>query len=126
MAHADHPDDANNHGAAVHMSTEGNESPLRIRVSRPVGIEVPATTSTPTAYDILSLRVSTIRHIPAALQERWSRVQAAILDVFCSRPSELLLWGLVAMPKLVLRTTRTRGQNAANHQQELIRSRLVG
>ena len=112
------------HGAAVNLSAEGNETPLRIRVSRPVGIKVPDNTPTPTTYEILGLRVATIRHIPAALQEHWSRVQAAILDAFCTSPSELLLWGLVAMPKLVLRITRTRGKNAANHQQELIRSRL--
>ena len=79
---------------------------------------------TATTYEVLGLRVSTIRHIPANLQEHWSRTQAAILDAFCTDPSDLLLWGLIAMPKRTLRVTKTRGKNAANHQQELIRSRL--
>jgi hypothetical protein len=120
LAHADHPGE----GAAIHLSEEGNETPLRIQVCRPVGIKVPTTTPTPTIYEVLRLRVATIRHIPAALQEHWSRTQAGILNAFCDNPSELLLWGLVAMPKLVLRVTRTRGKNAGAHQQDLIRSRL--
>ena len=91
---------------------------------RPITIKVPATLPTPTTYNVLSVRVSTIQHVPAAIQEHWSRTQAAILNAFCSCPSELLLWGLVAMPKLVLRVTKTRGKNAATHQQDLIRSRL--
>jgi hypothetical protein len=120
VAHADHPGE----GAAIHLSEEGNETPLRIQVCRPVGIKVPTTPPTPTIYEALRLRVATIRHIPAALQEHWSRTQAGILNAFCDNPSELLLWGLVAMPKLVLRVTRTRGKNAGAHQQDLIRSRL--
>jgi hypothetical protein len=31
---------------------------------------------------------------------------------------------LLAMPKLVLRVTRTKGKNAASHQQDIIRGRL--
>ena len=73
LAHADHPGDATAHNAAVHLSAEGNETPLRIHVSRPVGIRVPTTLPTPTTYEVLNLRVATIRHIPAALQEHWSR-----------------------------------------------------
>ena len=119
LAHADHPGEA-----AVHVSEEGNETPLRIQVCRPVGIKVPTSLPTPTTYEVLALRVATLRHIPAALQEHWSRTQAGILNAFCSEPSEILLWGLVAMPKLVLRVTKTRGKNAAAHQQDLIRSRL--
>ena len=38
LAHADHPGEATAHSAAVHLSEEGNETPLRIQVSRPVGI----------------------------------------------------------------------------------------
>ena len=124
LAHADHPGDVTGHSAAVHLSEEGNETPLRIQVCHPVGIKVPAALPTPTTYEFLSLRVATIRHIPIALQENWSRTQAGILNPFCSNPSELRLWGLIAMPKLVLRVTKTPGKNTAAHQQGLIRSRL--
>ena len=109
---------------AVHTCEAGNETPLRIHVSRPSWVKTPPIMPSASPYEVLRLRVSTIRHIPAVLQEHWSRTQAAILDTFCANPSEILLWGLVAMPKLVLRVTKTRGKNAANHQQDLIRSRL--
>ena len=56
LAHADHPGE----GAAIHLCEEGNETPLRIQVCRPVGIKVRTSPPTPTTYEVLRLRVATI------------------------------------------------------------------
>ena len=124
LAHADHPTDPARGPAAMHIGAEGNETPLRIAVCRPPDLSMPLVMPTASIYDVLKARAPTIRHIPATLQGLWSRPHAAILNAFCSGPSDILLWGLLAMPKLVLRVTKTRGKNAATHQQDLIRGRL--
>ena len=113
LAHADHPADSVA-GAAVHMCDAGNEAPFKIQVCRPPGIKAATTSPSTDRSELLRLRTFTIRHIPAVVQEHWFRTQAAILNASRTNPTEILLWGLIAMPKLVLRVTRTRGQNAAD------------
>ena len=75
-------------------------------------------------YDLLGARGNTLRHIPAALQGEWSRLQAATIDAFCDSPTATTLCGMLALPKLVLRPAKVRGKHAAAHMADLIRSRL--
>jgi hypothetical protein len=119
LAHASAPEVP----AATHQCPAGNITPMRIHVSRP-GFTVPA--STPAhIWEVLGCKAATVRHIPAGVQSAWCRAQAAALDRFCDTPSESTLWGVLAMPKLVLRQVPLKGRHAKAHLADIMINRIL-
>ena len=59
-------------------------------------------------HDLLQARVSTIRHVPAALQQQVSTVLAAALTRYTAEPTDGHLFVLLGFPKLVLRSVKSR------------------
>ena len=109
--------------AATHQCPAGNMTPMRIHVSRP-GFTVPAQVPVP-SWDVLGCKAATVRHIPAGVQTAWCRAQAAALDRFCDSPSEATLWGVLAMPKLVLRQVPLKGRHAKAHLADIMINRIL-
>ena len=96
---------------------------MRIHVSRP-GFTAPAQVPAP-IWEVLGCKAATVRHIPAGVQNAWCRAQAAALERFCDSPTEVTLWGVLAMPKLVLRQVPLKGRHAKAHLADIMINRIL-
>ena len=73
---------------------------------------------------MLQSRIFTIKHVPAASQANVSAAFAGIISAYCHDPCESHLFGMLAFPKLVLRTAPAKGNRAGEHLFMIIEHRL--
>ena len=73
---------------------------------------------------LLKCRLFSVKHVPAGCQERVTSVLAGTISAYCRDPCEAWLFGLLAFPKLVLRTAPSKGSRASEHLQAAMDLRL--
>ena len=98
------------------------EAPIRISASQPAQaqpLRVPVDLET-----VLKCRVPTIRHLPGAVQREFTALLTSTLDAYCADPSDSTLFGLLSLPKLVLRAVPLKGKNVREQLESMLRSRM--
>ena len=74
---------------------------------------------------LMQSRVFTVKHVPASCQERVTATLSGAIRQYCLDPCDERLFGLLAFPKMVLRTIPTGGGQAAEHLRVAIEHRLT-
>ena len=73
---------------------------------------------------LLQCRIFTVKHVPAGCQGKVTSVLAGTLSAYCNDPCEARLFGVLAFPKLVLRTLPVKGNNATEQLVLALEQRL--
>ena len=73
---------------------------------------------------LLQCRIFTVKHVPAGCQGKVTSVLAGTLSAYCNDPCEARLFGVLAFPKLVLRTVPVKGNNATEQLVLALEQRL--
>ena len=74
---------------------------------------------------LLAYQCPTIKHVPLALQQEWDRVLSACIHTYCEDRADISLYGLMALPKLVLNPPRVKGRHSKDNTIAVVRERLV-
>ena len=73
---------------------------------------------------LLRSRIFTVKHVPAGSQSKVSAALAGIISPYCADPCEAHLFGMMAFPKLVLRTAPAKGSRGPEHLLTVLEHRL--
>ena len=73
---------------------------------------------------LLRSRIFTVKHVPAGSQSKVSAALAGIISAYCADPCEAHLFGMMALPKLVLRTAPAKGSRGPEHLLTILEHRL--
>ena len=73
---------------------------------------------------LLRSRIFTVKHVPAGSQAKVSAALAGIIAAYCADPCEAHLFGMMAFPKLVLRTAPAKGSRGPEHLRTVLEHRL--
>ena len=96
---------------------------VHIHASRPTVVNLVLPEPLP-LKDVLASRCSTIRHVPAVLQQTVTSTLAAAITRYSADPSESNLFLVLGFPKLVLRVTKAKGKFSADAVVASLRHRL--
>ena len=78
----------------------------------------------PPIMEVLQLRITTVRHVPAALQGDVSTALTSAIQRYCHVQSDQALFAVLAFTKLVLRAPRVQGKGTQQAVVEILRGRV--
>ena len=102
-----------------------SDEPDVTRPGVPVPVLLPEKPVPPCSLqELLTCRVPTLRHVPSSFQREFSDALASYLHLYSLHKTDEWLFGVLSLPKLVLRATTMQGKNKVDHLTGTLRSRL--